>query len=156
LPQPTPAPSPQRGPRTGVRNGAVTGAVQDVVRQPRFIVEALHYDAVDESGPNHPGSDEVFAIYSNPQNGAITSVIEDVDTEDRIEFDSAQRCVWPIVDPDNSINGEWACDPRGGAGPVRVRVSLYDLDLDYWDPLLPSWCVNTSTNDIRASDPGCS
>lgn len=121
-----PAPPPPPRPlREGVTNYGVGGVA------PRFIVEAVSFKAVDESGRDLPfTSDEVFAYFQLVGRGMITRNYDHVDTNDLETFEADQSCIWPPIDPDGERNGIWACDPQGGRGPIRFRVTLYDYDPD--------------------------
>lgn len=131
------------------RVGTVTGVHNDT---PHFIVEALYYEAIDESGPNSPGSDEVFAIFESAGQRVSTSQVEDVDTGDRIEFDAAQRCIGPAVDNDGSQNAAWTCDQGGRPGPVQFSINLYERDPHYADIFRPQWCIRTGNTDIGVAE----
>lgn len=122
---------PQRRTRP-LREGVTgLGQNQDVIREPRFMVEAVNFHAVDESGPNSPGADEVFAIFEAGGQSMLTSVVEEVETGEMHEFDTAQRCILPAQDLDGARNDQWSCAPSGAPGPVQFTIALYELDPDY-------------------------
>ncbi|HYD89213.1 MAG TPA: hypothetical protein VEA80_17170 [Vitreimonas sp.] len=127
--EPPARPRPRTRPlREGVTN---VGREQDVIRYPRFIVEAMSFKAVDESGRDIPGtSDEVFATFVTSDRRLMTRNFEDVNTGDLREFDAHQSCIWPAVDPDGEENGRWVCAPQGARGPVRFSVTLWDDDTE--------------------------
>lgn len=112
---------------------------------PRFIVEAVSFKAVDESGIDYPlTSDEVFAVFSSPTASIVTRNFGNVDTGDTERFRSHENCIWPAVDPDGAENGRWACDPAGGVGPIRFHVALLDDDPEIpliTPPFLGGFCV---------------
>lgn len=139
-------------PRTGVGRTGVTGLgqTQNVIREPRFIVEAISFKAVDESGPNSPGADEVYAVFHSGDDEMVTSVYEDVDIgEPPRHFEAHQSCIWPAVDPDDDRNGSWSCAPQGASGPVGFEVMLYELD-PYYRRAFGAFCVSIGSNDLEA------
>lgn len=143
-------PQPRR-PRAGVTG---LGATQDVVREPRFIVEAVSFKAIDESGPDYPfSSDEVFAAFGRDGRfGPATSTFDDIDTDEGRNFAREQSCILPAIDPDGARNGAWACAPEGAQGPLRFAIALYDEDRNY-DALIGGgigFCVSPGPdNDLN-------
>lgn len=148
-PQPTP-PRRTRPMREGVTG---FGQTQDVLTYPRFIVEAVNFHAVDESGPNSPGADEVFAIFQGPNYIVITNEVGSVETGDIEPFVAGQTCIWPAIDPDNRTNHQWACDPQGGRGPVRFGIRLFEDDESSLSFSRP--CLRGGPNDVITERTGC-
>ena len=128
---------PQRPTTRPLREGVTgLGQNQGVIVYPHFIVEAVSFKAVDESGRDLPyTSDEVFAWFrtSSPDAAMVTRTYENVDTSDVETFDAQQSCIWPAIDPDARRNGRWACEPGGRRGPIQFRVTLYDDDTELPD-----------------------
>jgi hypothetical protein len=144
----TPPQPAQPSPRTGVTG--FNNQTQDVIREPRFIVEAIEFKAVDETGPNNPGSDEIFAVFDNPQHTVVTGVYGNVDTDDVVAFPASQNCIWPAVDLDVSRNQRWQCNAQGGSGPVSFGITLYEIDPDY-DNIIPAgFCITLGSTDLGA------
>jgi len=90
-----------------VQRGAVeqfrrdqAGAITDRVVRPRYSVRLISFHAIDETGPDWSGSDEIFAIYETPAYHAATSVYGDIDTGDTQQVNLRHACVTPAVDPD--------------------------------------------------------
>ena len=72
---------------------------------PMFRVRALGFKAVDESGIDFFGSDEVIAIWdANNSTGANTYEYGDVDSGESRTFLQGQSCIYPI-NSDRFING---------------------------------------------------
>ena len=128
------------------------GATQDVVREPRFKVEAVSFLAVDESGPDYPyASDEVFAAFGAERGGPATSTFDDIDTGEGRDFTREQSCILPAIDPDGTQNGVWACAPEGAQGPLRFSIALYDEDRNY-DALIGGgigFCLRSVETDLN-------
>lgn len=109
----------------------VTGLGSDTqggIREPRFIVEAVSFKAVDESGRTDVGSDEVFAVFHSGDNAMITKVYGNVDDGDEESFEAGQSCMWPVATTSERGAETWTCSTEGGRGPVAFQVALYDLD----------------------------
>lgn len=143
----------QQQPTTRPLRDGVTGLgqTQDVIREPRFIVEAVSFQAIDESGPNSPGADEVYAVFRSGGNVMVSRVYESVDTgEDPRFFEAQQRCISPAVDADGTKNGRWSCAAQGARGPVRFEAMLYELDPHYRSAL-GEFCVSVGGDDLDAS-----
>lgn len=103
--------------------------------RPRFVVEAVSFTAVDESGIDWSGSDEVIATWSSAGTRAVTSEFGDIDSGDTVDFLYNQRCIYPIgprtagATSLNAGNGdEWGCLAAGGSGPVEFSVWLVEQD----------------------------
>lgn len=144
--------APPTPPTRPLREG-VTGLgleTQGAIREPRFIVEAVNFRAVDESGRTDAGSDEVFAVFESAQHSMITKTYGNVDTRDVETFDQNQSCIWPASDPDGTRNGAWACAPGGASGPVRFTITLLDEDRN-WDAIVGGgigFCIYTRNDDL--------
>lgn len=123
--QPAPAPTP-RPPRDAVTG---VGATQGGVRSPRFIVEALNFKAVDETGVDALGNDEILPFFSSGANRMAARVVS-VGSNDVVQFSAGQSCIWPAVDDGAPYNHAWACAPQGGRAPVRFGIVLYEVDVD--------------------------
>jgi hypothetical protein len=138
---------------TGARTAVpLDRRTQPVTGQPRYTVEAHGFTAVDESGPDWSGSDEVFGLFKESRGAlSVTSVYGDVDSGEFRRLRDHERCVVPqrvlSTNGTSSIVGPllwapsdtWECDPRGVSGPINIEVTLYEDDDDHdpgteWDP----------------------
>ncbi len=113
------------------------GGTYDLV--PMFQVEALGFTAIDESGVDVLGSDEIWAMWSSQGKVAATQVFDDVDTGESRSFHVYQSCIYPMA-IDVGIDGRngdgWTCVDGGAPGPVEFEVEFYEDDVD--TPLPPS------------------
>jgi hypothetical protein len=113
-------------------------------QMPMFKVEAISFAAVDESGVDWLGSDEVVAVWRAANSpGANTREFSSVDSGDIKEFHPLQSCIFPINYDGIFINGNaphngqttglagWECVTGGGIGPIIFEFSLYEMD-DEW------------------------
>lgn len=142
--------------------------------EPRFIVEAVSFTAVDESGLDWAGSDEVYAIWTSADTRAVSQLFGDVDTTETRSFPTGQRCIYPIRPPKagdtNLLAGdgdEWGCWAAGRGGPVEFSVWLFEhdghgfplcfsghngTDLDYplscYDDLIGTFDFSLSSEDL--------
>jgi hypothetical protein len=119
--------SAQTGPHTRVGRNNVTA----VLTQPRFIVEAVRFKAVDESGPNSPGADEVVAWFESGDHAVFSQEFDGVDTNETVTFGERERCIYPLADSDGRENRAWDCAAGGGGGPISFTVILAEIDPDY-------------------------
>jgi hypothetical protein len=114
----------------------------DFVRLPRFKVELMTIKAVDETGWDFGGFDEIFAVYDNQQHRIVTSEYL-MDSGDVLQFpgpgveyfpgrlrgDPGQSCIWPVDERgDGRYIPTWHCAEAGGAAPVIFAVSLWEAD----------------------------
>ena len=83
-----------------VRPQELTAAVPTgdriIILVPQFTAEAVSFRAIDESGWDAAGSDEVYAFFSDGSpNDLITATYEDVDTGETRTFGPQERCITP-------------------------------------------------------------
>ena len=114
----------------------------------RYMVEAISFKALNETGIDFLGSDEIVARFAIGDKTMFTGIYGDVDTGDTVAFRSGQQCIFPAIDPDLAYNQNWACNVRGGAGPLNFEITLYEFDGDLrgllTNPL--SFCLNGGTD----------
>ena len=92
---------------------------------PQFVAEAVSFKAIDESGFDRPGSDEVRAVFSdlNPRlMDLVTAKYENVDRGDVEKFGPDERCIAPRP----------KCD-HGVSELLHFAVSFWEVD----DPPFP-------------------
>lgn len=94
----------------------------------RYMVEAINFKALNETGIDFLGSDEIVVRFAIDGKSMFTGIHGNVDTGDTIVFRSGQRCIFPAVDPDQTLNHVWACGARGAPGPLRFQITLYEHD----------------------------
>lgn len=91
---------------------------------PQFVAEAVRFTAVDESGYDSFGSDEVYAVFSdlNPRiSDLVTATYGNVDTGDTRDFGRNERCITPRP----------ACD-KGVSEILYFEVSFWERDEPPW------------------------
>jgi hypothetical protein len=123
--------------------------------EPRYTVEVLNFQAIDESGADWSGSDEVFGIFGSTSGyNTRTRTHGDVDSGTFVTFAGEERCLtsqrvlsggidrgW-LVAPGT----RWECDPRGVPGPIGLRLELFEDD--DCNAFFPS-CFNTYVPPVR-------
>ena len=123
-------------PETVNRTAPSPGRTTDPVRHPRFKIELRTITAVDETGPDFAGSDEIFATIDTPSYRAMTRTFGDTDSGDVI---TVARCIWPAEETDTQLNGRWRCAQGGGSGNISFSISLYEHD--GYSPINPGFCI---------------
>src|SRR5262249_23205033 len=129
----TPA-HPSSGPNTSAVTAAGgANANQNVIRTPRFIVEAVNFRAVHESGIDWPlSSDEVIAEFKDltvDHDGTYYSMrtheFDDVDSGETRTFQYDQSCIVGVAAPTGRHREVWLCDPRGAQAPLTFEIELF-------------------------------
>lgn len=111
-----------------------------VFRQPRYKIEAIGFNVLDETGWDFWGGDDAvtfFFRYGSPPTLAVTQKFENVDSDDDTHFyKENERCIIPrrvirnigasqvLQAPDDA----WDCNPEGSAAPLRFIVTMYEDD----------------------------
>lgn len=94
----------------------------------RYVIEAVNFKALDETGIDIFGSDEIVARFSAYGRSTFSGIYGGVDTGETHQFRSGQQCIYPAIDPDGVYNHTWSCNPRGAFGPVTFQITLYEFD----------------------------
>jgi hypothetical protein len=95
------APQGARGQPPGFPDGKL------IILIPQFVAEAMSFKAIDESGVDWAGSDEVYAVFSdlNPNlRDPFTSTYGDVDTGETRTFGPDERCIAPRSKCDHGVS----------------------------------------------------
>jgi hypothetical protein len=91
---------------------------------PQFVAEAVRFKAIDESGFDWAGSDEVRAVFSdlNPNlSDLVTKTYNNVDTGDTRDFGSDERCIAPRPNCDHGVSES-----------LYFEVSFWEVDEPPW------------------------
>ncbi len=105
-----------------------------IVPEPRFVIEAISFKAIDETGVDVLGSDEIIAIWNSPNlPGARSRKFGNVDSGDTELFHELQSCIAPI---DATVHRDafedpttgWICESEGTVAPLRFDVELIEHD----------------------------
>lgn len=104
----------------------------------RYKIEALRFKALDETGYDWAGSDEVVVGTFDAEGYTYTNEIGNIDSGDTHHFDPAKSCII-AVRPGKVILGKTSvCDDVGEAAPLSFRVQFWEMDGE--PPLPPHWC----------------
>jgi hypothetical protein len=114
----------------------------------RYIVEFVSFKALDETGCDLCGSDEVQLIVRTDGYALLSSWYGNVDSN-RLAHRFI-RCAQPAVDGDGVYDHEWECDQGGKAPPFSLTVAAYEDDGDY--PFTGFCAENIPTVNGRDSD----
>jgi hypothetical protein len=98
------------------------------VNRPNFTVEAVSLKAIDETGVDFFGSDEIIVRFAVDNHLIFTDVFEDMDRGNTRAFPARMACITPAVDPDQLKNHNWSCAPAGRAAPITFDITLYEYD----------------------------
>jgi hypothetical protein len=134
----------------------LTPGTQTVSGEPLYTVEVHAFTAIDESGYDFTGSDEIFGIFrSNRGDKVRTSTYGDVDTGEFRRITSGERCLAPqhLLSGDTVPGWLWApyntwdCPPSEGGvpGPIELILELWEDD-PYCG--LPLGCSNPNVPQV--------
>jgi hypothetical protein len=104
--------------------------------EPRFKLEALSFKAINETGSDRLGSDEVYVSIHVPTHKVATrsQIYRNVDVGETRHFPLDQSCILPIAGLNRPTTlfgnkGEtWSCLVDGAAGPFSFTVVLREKD----------------------------
>lgn len=111
-----------------------------LIGQRRYKVEAVKAKAIDESGYDWSGSDEVFLTFGvdSPVDdvGASSKVYGSFDSGDTKYFGTYDSCMAPKQVVENTHGwlhldapgDKWVCDSKGTAAPIALAFELWEDD----------------------------
>jgi hypothetical protein len=114
--------------------------------EPRYTVETVEIEAVDEWGWDID-QDDVFGVFdTNRGFTTATSLYPGMDTGDRVDILRFERCLAPQrvlsgVSANQLLSAEyarWECDPRGVPAPINLYLELWENEGCY--PAFPLAC----------------
>lgn len=113
-----------------------------IITIPKFVVTAVNFKALDETGVDWPGDDEVAAVLVdfNPVQERHTSVYWNVDSGETKKFAAADRCIAPRPD----------CDR--GAHALHFAVALWERDDAPWP--FANFCYGSITGGLEHYEGG--
>jgi hypothetical protein len=137
---------------------AVDRRVVDTRLSPRrFKVEAVRIRALDESGYDFIGADEVIAIIRIPAHNVLiaSKVFDNVDTGETKRFPRNQNCILPIAgltaNNPNIFRGDkgetWTCSAGGTPGPFAFTVEMYEKDDGAFHDCVFKWPLGCEFSD---------
>jgi hypothetical protein len=119
---------------SGRPKAATAGVIGPGIPKERlYKIEAVSFRAVDESGVDWAGSDEIYANWTDPKSGyvSVTRTYKGVDTGDTRKFAPPDKqCILPVSrapSPSFASEGPKACS-GGVPGPFDFEVALFEED----------------------------
>lgn len=129
--QPEATPQPDRtGGRLDVTQPLGNIIRPDRVMERRYKVEAIRFKAVDESGYDWDGSDEVIVETLDAKGGTSTREIGDIDSGDVHDFDPAVSCIVAVIEGKVVLGESSECDSAGEPAPFWFEVTFWDNDIN--------------------------
>jgi hypothetical protein len=128
------------------RPKAATAAViaPGIPKERLYKVEAISFRAVDESGPDWWGSDDIYANWKDPKSGyvSLTRTYRGVNTGDTRKFAPPDKqCILPVNLPPPTFVSEGTKACSGGVpGPFDFEVALFEEDSRPIPLPLPIFC----------------
>ncbi len=127
--QPEATPQPDRaGHSFGVPQPLGDIVRPDEVIQRRYKVEAISFKAVDESGYDWDGSDEVIVETLDAKGGTSSEEIGDIDSGDVHHFDPVRSCIVAVREGIVVLGKDSVCDDAGEPAPFWFKVTLWEED----------------------------
>lgn len=105
-------------------------------RIPSFKVEALGFKALDETGYDWLGSDEIRVGFVTPFEDITSREFGDVDSGDTRTFNADESCIIPVGEATGRQLGRlvgppsnWFCADLGRPGPLTFEVVMAEQDV---------------------------
>lgn len=105
---------------------------------PSFKIEAVGFKALDETGFDSPGSDEIRVGFVTPFEDITSREFGDVDSGESRTFNADESCVVPVGQATNRQLGRlvgppsnWFCAELGRPGPLSFEVVMAEQDWFY-------------------------
>jgi hypothetical protein len=147
-------------PRGGNTHGPIGGGSGVGVEHPetnrpqrRYIVTAVRFEAIDETGVDAAGSDEIATIFYTPDYKVVTATYGDIDSDDDDgpqAYSRRENCIMPAVDGDFRYNHRWSCRNDGVPGPLAFSVAMYEEDPRSY--VYGRFCFDIGFTDILGVD----
>jgi hypothetical protein len=102
--------------------------------EPRFVLEAISFKAIHETGSNWPGSDEVYVTIHVPGHASTRSkIFGNVDAGETMHFPRDQRCIFPIAERNGPTlfqghkGDTWHCVRAGGFAGAAIAGPFFSF-----------------------------
>jgi hypothetical protein len=94
----------------------------------RYKIEAMRFKALDETGVDWKGSDEVMVGTEDAKGWTVSNEIGNIDSGDTHHFDPAKSCI-VAVRPGIVVLGRTSvCDDVGEPAPLNFQVEFWEKD----------------------------
>jgi len=94
----------------------------------RYKIEALRFKALDETGIDWWGSDEVMVETTEAKGWTVTNEIGDIDSGDTHHFDPAKSCIVGVRPGIVVLGKTSVCDTAGEPAPLGFQVDFWEKD----------------------------
>lgn len=94
----------------------------------RYKIEALRFKAIDETGIDFLGSDEVMIETRDVKGATVSKKIEDVDSGKTHSFDPAKSCIFAVRPGLAVLDETSVCEDGGEPAPVGFYVAFWEKD----------------------------
>lgn len=151
--------------QTQIQNYQIApGVLQQAAPPPaRYIVRATTLYANNETGPDWPGSDEIYARFvlrmpdrlGSEEFFAQTSVFGDFDTGETKHFREGENCLTSAMPAQAQLGRSpvrfWDCHPNGDRINLQFRVQLFEEDTGD-DDLVGERTVSWTQQELDAAN----
>jgi hypothetical protein len=94
----------------------------------RYKIEALRFKAVDETGIDWLGSDEVIVETNDAEGWTASKEFDDIDTGDVHNFNPAKSCIVAVRAGTAVLGESSVCDEAGEPAPLNFQVEFWEQD----------------------------
>jgi hypothetical protein len=106
----------------------------------RYKIEAMEFEARDETGPDWWGDDEVMIETVDAKGWTVSEEIGGMDSDETHSFDPAKSCII-AVRPGIVVLGETsACDDVGEPAPLWFEVEFWEKDFEILPDIPTGFC----------------
>jgi hypothetical protein len=94
----------------------------------RYKIEALSFKAIDETGIDWLGSDEVMVETTDAKGWTVSNEIGDIDSGDTHNFEPAKSCIVAVRSGIVVLGESSVCEKGGEPAPLGFQVELWEQD----------------------------
>jgi hypothetical protein len=106
----------------------------------RYKIEAMHFEARDETGLDWWGDDDVMISTVDARGWTVSEEIGSVDSGETFSFDPAKSCI-VAVRPGIVVLGETSvCDDVGEPAPLWFEVEFWEKDFEILPDIPTGFC----------------
>jgi hypothetical protein len=95
----------------------------------RYKIEAVRFKALDETGIDWWGSDEVMVGTFDAKGDTVSDEFGDVDSGDTRRFAPAKSCIVAVRPGEAVLNKTSVCDDAGEPAPLGFEVEFWEKDV---------------------------
>jgi hypothetical protein len=118
----------------------------------RYKIEAMHFKALDETGFDWLGSDEVMIETVDAKGWTVSDEFESVDSGETHKLDPTKSCIIGVRPGVVVLGKSSVCDDVGEPAPLWFEVEFWEKD-DFGYP--PGFCAVVGPSPGRHGGPHC-